>query len=110
MTAHNSPRIEKIKQLARAEYPVMEIYRRVGGSIQSVHQTLYRLRKAGLAPPPISRSPLVAVNADVFAAFEVVAEERGCDPRELIREMLRAIADDDLFEAVSPARGGRKRS
>ena len=105
-----SRRIDKIREMACEGRCFMDIRREVGGSSVSVGVALGRLRKKGLAPPPLPQAPRIAIPPDVFTMFEVVAEERGVDPRDLIREMLRVIADDDLFEAVSPARGGKTRS
>lgn len=86
------------------------IAERVGISKSNARVILWKMRKAGLNVPmvrkgiPVFGHPVdVVLSNDLHEKIEQQAKERGVPVDDLVRRMLVAIIEDNLFDAVIDA-------
>ena len=89
--------------LARAQTPLDDIVRIVNSTPGSVRTTLSQARKSGELPKDQCaeyRKFLVEVDAESARRVRDAADLRDITPEALLRGVFRAIARDELFDAV----------
>jgi hypothetical protein len=95
-----SERVNRIIELARNGLSPSEIQKQVGGSVGSISVRLCGLRKKGVIDPGEVKDPFIRVPLEVMVCLEDEARKRKMKTADLVRELLRTIANDDLIKAV----------
>lgn len=95
---------ERIIMLLNSGFKSGEIYQKMRGETTygTIITTVSKYRKANgiLASDERTRILKIAMNGGSRAILALEAEERNMTPEALVRTLILAICDDDLFKAV----------